>query len=358
MRTRSVVSIAILGAMMVFAGCSKAPNDAGIVTNIKSLMFSDPQLKDSSLQVTSSKGVVTISGTVTSDAARLDAYKIATQTAGVTKVDDQMTVQAPPAPAAPTPVASEPPKKPEPVRKQIHKKHPAKTEVADNVAPAPPEEQPAPEPPPAPEPTPAPAPAPAPQPAPPPPPPPPPPPQPKQVEIPAGTTVTIRMIDGVDSSVNHPGEIFHASLDAPIVVGDEVVVPTGADVYVRLVSAASAGRYTGKSELSLELVKLEFQGRSYPMVSSTYDLAGSSRGANTAKKVGIGAIAGTLLGAIAGGGKGAAIGAAAGAGGGAVWNGVTHGQQVKIPSETKLDFQLDQPTTVTVLPRVTSSDNN
>ncbi|MGH9707954.1 MAG: hypothetical protein ACRD5R_14445, partial [Candidatus Acidiferrales bacterium] len=75
----------------------------------------------------------------------------------------------------------------------------------------------------------------------------------------------------------------------------------------------------------------------------------------TTKKVAGGAILGTLLGAIADGGKGAAIGAAAGAGGGAVWNGVTRGQQVRIPSETKLDFQLEQPVTVTVMPRPSDS---
>lgn len=362
MRAKSVVSLAVLATVLAFGGCSKGPNDAGIVTSIKSQMFSDPQLKDSSLQVTSEKGVVTLAGTITSDAARLDAYKIASQTSGVTKVNDQMTVQ--PEQAA-TPAEAAPPKPaPEPEPKPIKKKRVVRHEVADNIQPAP-EETPAPPPSapqPAPEPQPAPAPtpaaAPAPQPSPPPPPPPPPPPQPKQVEIPAGTTITIRMIDSIDSSVNQAGEIFHASLDTPIVIDNEVVVPREADVYVRLVSASSAGRLTGKSELHLELVKLEFQGRSYPLVSSTYTLSGSSRGSNTAKKVGAGAIFGTLLGAIAGGGKGAAIGAAAGAGGGAVWNGLTHGKQVKIPSETKLDFQLDQPTTVTVLPRTTSTASN
>jgi hypothetical protein len=351
MRKRSVLSIAVLGALLTVGGCTKAPDDGGIVTNIKSQMFSDPQLKDSSLQVTSTKGVVTIAGTVTSDAARLDAYKIATQTAGVTKVNDQMTVQ----PAEATPPAETAATNNPPPPTRAPEKKPARRKKAPPPPAAPVNTQ-ADNPPPQPAPEPAPAPAPEPavavntQPT---PPPPPPPPQPKQVEIAAGTTITIRMIDGVDSSVNRAGEIFHASLDAPIVIGDEVVVPRGADVYVRLVSANSAGRMTGKSELHLELVKLEFQGQSYPLVSSTYDVSGSSRGANTAKKVGIGAVAGTLLGAIAGGGKGAAIGAVVGGGGGAVWNGVTHGQQVKIPSETKLDFQLDQPTTVTVQPRVT-----
>ena len=72
--------------------------------------------------------------------------------------------------------------------------------------------------------------------------------------------MTVRMIDGVDSSVNQAGEIFHASLDAPLVVDNEVVVPKGADVYVRLVSANTAGRVSGKSELHLELIKLESAG--------------------------------------------------------------------------------------------------
>ena len=153
--------------------------------------------------------------------------------------------------------------------------------------------------------------------------------------------------------MNKAGEIFHASLDAPMVVDDQVVVPQGADVYVRLSDASSAGRLTGKSELHLELIKLEYQGRSYPLVSSTYSLAGSSRGKNTAEKVGGGAALGAIIGALAGGGKGAAIGAGVGAGAGGVYQGATKGKQVKIPSETKLDFQLDQPVNITVMPRST-----
>ncbi len=338
MRQRFTFAIAVL-AIAFAAGCAKKPDDAALITNIQSQMFADPALKNANVQVTSSRGEVTLSGTVPSDAAHLEAYKLASQTAGVTKVDDQITVEPPQPPQAEQPAAvQEPPAQPaaEKRHKARLKRAPAESDNTESAMNTPP-----------------PASAPAAQPAPaaaPPPPPPPPPPQPKQVDVAAGTTVTIRMIDGVDSSVNHPGEIFHASLDAPIVVGDRVVVPKGADIYVRLVNASSAGHMTGKSELSLELVKLEFQGRSYPLVSSTYSLAGGSRGKNTAEKVGGGAILGTLIGAIAGGGKGAAIGAATGAAGGGIYQAVTRGKQVKIPSETKLDFQLDQPVTITVMP--------
>jgi outer membrane biosynthesis protein TonB len=356
MRERSilpVVALTVVIAIALTAGCSKKPDDAVVITNIKAQMFSDAQLHDANLDVRSDHGQVTLTGTVSSDAARLDAYKIATQTPGVTKVNDEMTVQvaqtlpppSPPPAAQPAPI---PTKKRE--RLQQHKTHARKpqgdSEDTESAQYAPP--PPSPEPPPSETPAaqPDPSPAPAPQ--------PPAPPQPKQVQIAANTTVTIRMIDGVDSSVNHPGEVFHASLDAPIVADNDVIVPKGADVYVRLTSASSAGKFAGKSELHLELIKMDFRGQSYPLVSSTYSLAGDSRGADTAKKVGGGAVIGAIIGAIAGGGKGAAIGAGVGGAGGGVYQGATNGKQVKIPSETKLDFQLDQPVTVTVMPRPAS----
>jgi len=348
MRQRWALSIAVL-AVALAGGCAKKMDDAALVTNIKSQMFSDPQLKDASLQVTSNNAVVTLSGTVPNDAAHYEAYKIATQTPGVAKVNDQVTVQV--AQAAPRQQTARAPAMPAPgpapqrshkARTRKHAPEPGPTELAKNT----PMDEPAPAPAPVPVQDPVPAPAPT-------PPPPPPPPQNKQVLVPPGTTVTIRMIDRVDSSVNRVGEIFHASLEAPIVVDNEVVVPRGADVYVRLVSASSAGRMSGKSELHLELIKLEFHGQSYPLVSSTYSLTGSSRGKNTAEKVGGGAALGAIIGALAGGGKGAAIGAGVGAAGGGIYQGATRGKQVKIPAETKLDFQLDQPVTITVVPRST-----
>lgn len=361
MRQRSIIPIVAL-ALAFAAGCGHKANDAALVTSIKAQMFSDPQMKDANVQVAAVNGEVTLSGSVPSDAAHLEAYKIASQTVGVVRVNDKISVDE--APATPPPAVSQalpppavllPPAKSQASRKherdrrQYAKQTPSSgqnAETAVNNTPPPPDVQSANSSAPPPSAQPAPQTAPAPTPAPPPP--------PQQVQIPTGSTITIRMIDSVDSSVNQAGEIFHASLDQPLISGDRVVVPKGADVYVRLVNASSAGRMTGTSELRLELVKLEFQGQSYPLVSSTYSLSGSSRGKDTAKKVGVGAVLGTLIGAIAGGGKGAAIGAGVGAAGGGVYQGATHGKQVRIPSETKLDFQLEQPLTVTVVQPLSS----
>src|SRR5262245_26294656 len=167
------------------------------------------------------------------------------------------------------------------------------------------------------------------------------------VTLPAGQPLLVRMIDSVDSSKNHVGDIFHASLETDLNVNGVVVARKGTDVYGRLAAADEGGKFSGKSELQLELTRLMIDGRDYSLVSSDYNLQGKSRGSDSAKKVGGGAIVGAIIGGIAGGGKGAAIGAAAGGGAGAGVQVLTKGQQVKVPSETLLEFRLQQPVTVT-----------
>ena len=168
------------------------------------------------------------------------------------------------------------------------------------------------------------------------------------VTVPAGTRIMVRMIDGVDSSKNHVGDKFRASLEENLVVNGVVVAHKGADVYGRLAEAKGAGHIKGKSELKLELTDISINHQLQPIMTGEYDVAGKSRGSNTAKKVGGGAAVGAVIGAIAGGGKGAAIGAGIGAGAGTAIQVFTRGEQVKVPSETLLEFRIEQPFTVTV----------
>ena len=165
--------------------------------------------------------------------------------------------------------------------------------------------------------------------------------------VPAGTRVLVRMIDGIDSTTNRVGDQFHASLESPITVGDTVVAPKGADVVGRLGQAKSAGQISGRSELRLELTGITINAQLHSIVTGSYDVAGKSRGKQSAERIGGGAAIGAVIGAIAGGGKGAAIGAGVGAGAGTAVQIVTHGEQVKVPSETLLEFSLDQPFSVT-----------
>lgn len=167
------------------------------------------------------------------------------------------------------------------------------------------------------------------------------------VTLPAGQSLLVRMIDGVDSSKNHVGDIFHASLETDLNVNGQLVARKGTDVYGRLATAEAAGKFAGKSELQLELTRIVIDGRDYPLVSSDYVAQGKGRGGDTAKKVGGGAVLGAVIGAIAGGGKGAAVGAAAGSAAGAGVQIITKGEQVKVPSESLLEFRLQQPVTIT-----------
>lgn len=362
MRRHASGLVAAFAALFLIAGCSSTRHDQSITTEIQAKLFSNPQVKNSNLDVSTKDGVVTLTGEVPDEGARYEAYKVASEISGVKKVNDQMTVpqtQTENAPATEaTPAAPEKPAHaPSAHRTRTAENHRAPSHkrtdrasrkavtteaaAAETAAPLPeaPESAPA-QPPAVPDTKPA-----AATPL-----PPPPEPQLRTVEIPAGTSLRIQMIDSVDSSVNHVGDTFHASLAAPIVVGNQVVVPKGTDIYVRLVNARSAGRIAGRSELDLELDRMEYQGQVYPLVSNEYQQMGRSRGKNTAEKVGAGAAIGAVLGAIIGHGKGAAIGATVGAGAGTAAQAATHGEQVRIPSETKLDFSLEQPVSVNYSP--------
>ena len=163
------------------------------------------------------------------------------------------------------------------------------------------------------------------------------------VELPAGTNLVVRMIDGVDSEVNRVGQIFAASLDEPVMINGETVIPRGADATVKLTDSKESGKLTGRTELTLDLMSVKVNGRMVDINTETVSRESSSRGARTAKVAGGTAAVGAIIGAIAGGGKGAAIGAAAGGAAGAGAEVVTKGQRVKIPSETRLTFVVDTP---------------
>ena len=170
------------------------------------------------------------------------------------------------------------------------------------------------------------------------------------VTIPAGTQILVRTIDGIDSTRNHVGDRFQASLEEPLTVDGEVVVPKGADVYGRLEESKTTGTFTGRSELKLALTGIAVNGRTLPLVTGDYELSGKSKGESTAKRTIGGAALGGIIGAIAGGGKGAAIGAGVGAGVGAGSEIITRGDEVKIPSETLLSFTIQQELSISKRP--------
>jgi hypothetical protein len=173
--------------------------------------------------------------------------------------------------------------------------------------------------------------------------PPPPPPTPVGVQIPSGTPITVRMIESVDSNAAHLGQTFRASVDEPVLVNGQVLIPRGADALVKLVEDKESGKFEGKTILTLALTDITINGQTIDTTTGNVTQASGSRGSKTAKVVGGTTALGAIIGALAGGGRGAAIGAASGAAVGGGVQVLTKGQQVKIPSETRLNFTLQQP---------------
>ncbi len=172
----------------------------------------------------------------------------------------------------------------------------------------------------------------------------PPPPAVASGTLPAGTNLVIRMIESVDSETNRVGQSFRASIDQPVMVDGQTVIPRGADAVVKLVDSKDSGKLTGRAELTVSLQSVSINGHLVDINTQSINKESGSQGEKTAKTAGGTAAVGAIIGAIAGGGKGAAIGAGAGAAAGAGSQVILGGQRVRIPSETRLTFVLDTAT--------------
>jgi outer membrane lipoprotein SlyB len=358
-RTSLLFSSVIVGLILASGvGCARKPDDAKISSEIQIKFSQDSGLSSKQLTVQADGGVVTIAGTVDNDAQREAAGKQAASVSGVKTVINNLQVgtasaaassvaSTPASPAMTTSASTPPPgenSKPVPVKKSSKTRSGAKSsrsgnaanadETADNsqAPPAPAQDTPAastdnaaataP----------------------------PPPPMPKKLIIDEGTQLTVRLIDPIDSEKNQTGDTFRATLNAPLTSDGEEAVPAGVELTGHLVDVKSAGKFKGQSAVAMQLDSLKYGGQTYSLQSDQYKKTGSSRGKNTAEKVGGGAIIGGIIGAIAGGGKGAAIGSAAGAGVGGGVQAASKSEQIKLPSETVLNFTLQEPITVVKAP--------
>ena len=162
-------------------------------------------------------------------------------------------------------------------------------------------------------------------------------------QVPSGTEIVVRLIDPVDSETDRLGQSYRASIDQPVVVDGQTLVRRGADATVTLIDAKNSGKIEGRTALTLDLKSITVDGKAYDIATSGVTQESGSRGARSAKVIGGTAALGAIIGAIAGGGKGAAIGAGSGAAVGTAAQVITSGQKVKVPSETRLSFTLQNP---------------
>jgi hypothetical protein len=167
------------------------------------------------------------------------------------------------------------------------------------------------------------------------------------VTLNAGLLIPVRLVDGLSSERNSPGDTFLATMDRELVVDGFVIAERGARVEGRVVASDRGTKTGGSATLSVELIRLHTSDRqTVPIETDRFEKRVQPDHRQDAEKVGAGVAIGAIIGAIAGGGKGAAVGAGVGGGAGAGDVLLTR-KPATLPSETRVTFRLRSPVALT-----------
>jgi hypothetical protein len=346
------------------APAAKTIPDAQVEASVLKALASAPDLENQPITTTTVYGAVTLSGSVETEALRVEAENLAARTVGVKKVIDEMTLGAPPAAASdaqgtspqlqsdgtlapqqqvPAPIAQTGPNSDNPAPSSPPQNQP----YYGPGAPEYPQQQSYPRSQPYPQAQPY------------------PPaqrypqqaygPQPpafggqeagQTVTVPSGALVRIRINQTLDSAKAKPGDHFDGVVINDVVADGAVAIPRGAAVQGAVIDAKKSGAISGRGEISLQLTQVTLGGKSYPIVSDLWAHNGADKTIQSVNNTAVGGVLGALVGAAAGGGEGAAIGAGVGGALGLGSSAASHTGQVFIPSEGMLTFHLAQPVTL------------
>ena len=326
--------------------------DAQVEANVLKALAAAPDLANQAMTTTSVYGVVTLSGSVQTEALRVEAETIVSKTKGVQKVVDEMTLGEESALAQPgqEPAASMVEGSPDsdntapasqPVGTENGQPNGGQQASAPGYAPGYGQQQPG-----------------YAQ-------------QPRgyaqqprgyaappvyggqeagiAVTVPAGALVRMRINQTLNSANAKPGETFDGIVVNDVVAGGAVAIPRGATVQGTVMDAKKSGALAGRGELSLQLTQVTLGGISYPIVSDVWGHNTGDKTVQTVNHTAAGAVVGALIGAAVGGGKGAAIGAGAGGALGLGSAAASPSGEVFIPSEGLLTFHLAQPATLSTV---------
>lgn len=150
--------------------------------------------------------------------------------------------------------------------------------------------------------------------------------------VPAGTRMTIRMIETIDSKRHGVGHKFRGQLEGALVVDGITMVPRGTFLYGTVTNAKSSGRAVGSSEMAIEFTDIMIDDQLFPIATGALAAQTGSEGAKTVGRTARAA----ALGGLIGGSSGAKTGAKVGLG----TSILTSGSSINIPAGTLLDTEL------------------
>jgi hypothetical protein len=159
--------------------------------------------------------------------------------------------------------------------------------------------------------------------------------------VPSGTNLTVALIDPLSTETSLAGDAFSASLAEPLTVNGKVVAERGTRVVGRVQRVDEPGKIKGRAALELALTGIRDGSRTIPLSTELFTALAEDNKGRDAGIIAGGAGVGAIIGAIAGGKKGAAIGAVIGGGSGTTAVLATRGDHIRLDSETRVNFVLD-----------------
>ncbi len=161
----------------------------------------------------------------------------------------------------------------------------------------------------------------------------------REITVPANTLLAVTLETPVASDTSQVEDVVEGRLAKSVVVSRTAVLPAGSRITGSVLGAQRSGRVKGRASVVIRFNRIIAHGESYPIQTARIAREAEASTKSDVKKGGIGAGVGAVIGGIAGGGKGAAIGALVGGAGGTIV--AASGQpHLKVPAETRLEFQL------------------
>jgi hypothetical protein len=87
--------------------------------------------------------------------------------------------------------------------------------------------------------------------------------------IPEGTSLTVRLTQPISSASARPGDSLDCSLDDPIIVDDQTLIPRGSPIKGRVLDAKASSGANDPGYLRIALASVEVRGNILPVESSS-----------------------------------------------------------------------------------------
>ncbi len=165
--------------------------------------------------------------------------------------------------------------------------------------------------------------------------------------VPAGTKLSIELLESLSSGTSTTGETFRARLASGVMAGGQAALPAGSVVYGTVTEAVPLKKFGGQPKLALTFDRIVLPSGATVALATPLLIEGKKQAGKDAAKIGGAAAAGAILGHQVDDDQGKAVGAIVG---GAIGTAIAAktGKDVEVPAGTVVEVALPRDVQVSV----------